>query len=303
MLSAAGETVFTLGEAIPNWISAVTSAGTLVAAVAAGIYAKRAADSTHAQATTAKAALEHAKADTKLAEESARIDREAARVAGRRLEEARLDAMLPVIFGTAEYRGSQGVGSSASRFDSARMDGPAAIWKWETVHEGFEVSDSDSDYIPTAFRFAITLLFQNLSEHVAQIDIPERQGELWLDEVIGGRRWKDGEPLFVLPGETERLTWTQMLYSTNLRTDDDLGRPEHAFFLLKFWVRDIGLRVREEYSFNGDLRHFKRDGSRLVVNPDPAYPWFRNVAVPRYRRVYEALDAADEPEAGDSKRD
>ena len=51
------------------------------------------------------------------------------------------------------------------------------------------------------------------------------------------------------------------------------------------------MNVRDTYKFNSDLRFFSRDGSRLIVTPEPGRNWTENVAQPLQQRVYERLEA------------
>lgn len=85
--------------------------------------------------------------------------------------------------------------------------------------------------------------------------------------------------------------WHHNISRAALRTEEDLGRPENWWMTVKFWVRDLGMIVRDEFGFGADFRHFKLDGSRLIVSPDLPYPWEVNTAEPTGPRIYERLEA------------
>lgn len=51
------------------------------------------------------------------------------------------------------------------------------------------------------------------------------------------------------------------------------------------------MNVRDEYVFNGDLRFFKRDGSRLITGPALIpFPWVENIATRIWPGTYDRLD-------------
>jgi hypothetical protein len=51
------------------------------------------------------------------------------------------------------------------------------------------------------------------------------------------------------------------------------------------------MNVQDRYAFNLDLRYFSLDGSRLLVEPQPAYPWTEKFASQVPPRHYERLEA------------
>jgi len=131
---------------------------------------------------------------------------------------------------------------------------------------------------PALFRATVSLTFQNYSSEVARIVIvnPDR------GEVTGGNE------RYVLPREALAISWSRVTSSNVLQTDEQIH--DVSFMSLKFWVTDLGMNVRDEFLFNADLRYFRRDGSRLIVSPEPAIAWAENIAMPTSSRTYDRLD-------------
>jgi hypothetical protein len=275
------------GEAVPNWIGAVVGVLTLGAAIAAGVFAARAAhwtkkqaESSEDQAETAAKALSVAEVDAAAARVDAEFQRsEAARVS-RRAEETRLDALVPSIFAGAE------LGSPA-------YNGPTAIdfhrWvngdytSWEPLKADVEIEQNDM----VIFRMTVILTFENLSDVPARIDVVEPDnGDI--TDLASGTPLASGMPLFVPAKATRAVEWTRTVSSTALADEAAVARPENSLFRLSFWVRDIGMNVLDVYRFSGNMNHFSRNGTRLVASPEPSGPWPDAVAAPVERR-YERL--------------
>lgn len=258
-------------EGVPNWISAVTGVMTLLAAVAAAIFAGRAAHWTKQQATAAAAQTTTSDEQLQLARDGAakaqmqleKQQREATR-AERRQAEARLDVIAPVVLAVARRHNL-----------TKSSDGQS----FEPVTHRREI-DARTDAL---FRTSATITFQNLSNKIARVDITHpAYGELDI---------RSGESIILSPGERKQIEWQRTIARAALRSEEDLGRPENGWMTVEIWVRDLGMNVRDTFRFGGDFRHFSLDGSRLVVDPELPFPWEENVAEPTSPRVYERLDA------------
>lgn len=258
-------------EGVPNWISAVTSIMTLAAAVAAAIFAGRAAHWTKQQATAAAAQTTTADEQLQLARDGAtkaqtQLEKQQydATRAERRQSEARLDVIAPVVLATARRQNLTG------SFDG----GP-----FQLITHRREV-DARTEAL---FRTSATITFQNLSGKIARVDITHpAHGELSI---------RSGESIILSPGERKQVEWQRTIARTALRSEEEIARPENWWMTVEIWVRDLGMNVRDTFRFGGDFRHFSLDGSRLVVDPELPFPWEENVAEPTSPRVYERLDA------------
>ena len=135
-----------------------------------------------------------------------------------------------------------------------------------------------------AFRTALTIWFENVSDGVAQVNIIEPAG--------GELDLLPGHPLVVPARESRSVTWMRLWTSRDLDSDARIQDPAAWLFNLTFTVTDLGVHVRDTYAFDGDLRFFDRDGSWLVVMPEPPLPWTSDVASMLSGRTYESLPAS-----------
>lgn len=267
-------------EGLPNWIAACSAALTLIAAVVAGVYARRAAHWTKAQAEATErqvdieqGVLDITREEAVAARADAERQREEAERAHRRLDESRLDAVAPTVFAVASL--------PSIRF---RPNGDPRA-EWERVKEPVEVDDYDPAVV---YRTGVHLSFENTSPHVAQIDITD---------VRGGSVYEDSNvplvtgPIFLRPGETKDFSWYRVIGNKALSSEASVELREHSLFDLTFWVRDLGGEVRDSYMFVGDLRYFERRPGGIAVRPEPAVKWWEAVAVPYLPRSYERLHA------------
>ncbi|GGH97612.1 hypothetical protein ACFFGR_08740 [Arthrobacter liuii] len=285
---------------VPAWIQAITSIFTLFAAIAAGIYAAKAAGHTQRQANAAddqvkvaKEALditrsqaavveEHGEHQMRISLESLDVARQEAdrqvqeaQAAYRRYEESRLDAVIPVVLATVRRPGWF-IGMKEMYAPGRWTD------NWEPISQVQHIEDSQGDVIK--FQIRLDVVIENLSSsQTARVDII-KDGN---GDVIDLPR---GEPLVLRPLEVRALAWTRNLTPATLATEDGINDPKNSCFDLTMWVRDLGMNVRDTYQFSSDLRLFSRDGSRLVVTPVPAHDWTENVAQPLPERFYERLD-------------
>jgi hypothetical protein len=194
------------------------------------------------------------------------------------LVQAQLDALAPVVLATATPV-------------NAGTDGPylwshgyvGGVWEsvWTPVAEQLEVPSSER----LQFRFTVNLEFKNVSDKVAHIDIVRGTGG-----VFDGHSDSSMPVLVVPPHEKGTLIWSRYWLSDGLSTEEDTHDTQNSSFKMYFQVRDQGQNVRDTYEFLADLRFFSRDGSRLIVEPKPAFPWNENVAIPVPGRVYERLE-------------
>ena len=157
--------------------------------------------------------------------------------------------------------------------------------RWTTSWEPFtrvqHFEESHHDKI--IFRIRLNVVIDNVSSKSARVDIVDlANGEL-LDR-------RSDEHLVVPPHQERVFTWTRNFTPAMLATEGDINDSRNWLFNLTLWVRDLGMNVRDTYKFNSDLRLFSRDGSRLVVKPEPDHNWTENVAPPLQERVYERLE-------------
>lgn len=286
-------------EVIPNWILAVAATLTLLVATAAALYAKGAADAAKEQAGSAAAQLEHAKdvareqaraaaaqlehardvaiaqassaaEQLRLAEAQADLAKQDSAIMRRRTDESRLDARIPSVLARATLPEQHLLYRSV---DSANV--------WTSIDERTELpgTAADSRYV---FRTVVHLVFENISDQPASIAFVDLAG----GELSG---MAQGTELVVAPHSASTQVWTRNVGSYSLVDPEDIGRVENSWFRIEFWVRDLGMNVRDTYRFNAPLTYFERDGSRLIVQPYPAYAWDEQSAVPTPERVYERL--------------
>ncbi|MDV8147395.1 hypothetical protein [Arthrobacter sp. B10-11] len=287
------------GEGIPNWVVAGTSFFTLLAAVAAGYFASRAAHYTkeqaaasHEQVRIGDEALKIAQEDALAAQDASLRQRREAEQAYRNFAESRLDALAPVVLASATPYDTTTAGGHATKLwlEVHRLEEPNTAagydrWSdWKPVTATFYESAESG----VVFQTQLVIRFNNVSDKVARIDVID-PGNGELEDPSSGAR------LILMPHETKSFVWTKRWGLPMLATEDDLNDPKNWLFNLEFWVRDLGMNVRDTHKFNGDLRLFERDGSRLMVKAKPLVAWPENVdiATPMPGRVYERLVAED----------
>ncbi|MGY4642841.1 hypothetical protein [Cellulomonas sp. URHB0016] len=249
----------------------------------------RQADATHKQADAAARQAKAFDEQVAIAREAIAIARHEARDARadadrlrletdhsrRMLEEARLDALAPTIIARALPSVSDAAGRPAlevCRLTAGRQD------RWRPLVGQLQVG-RDEAY---AFRTALTLWFENVSDCPAQIDILQPAG--------GELELLPGHPLVIPAHEARSIAWVRMWTSRDLDSDGQLQDPSSWLFDLTFSASDLGLHVRDTYAFDGDLRFFDRDGSWLVVMPEPPLPWTSDVASMLPGRTYQQRD-------------
>lgn len=278
-------------EGIPNWIVAGTSMLTLTAAVFAGVFAAKAAHWTKKQAEAsdeqvriAERSVAIAHEEVQLAKAVAEDQRREAEDTYRRYAESRLDILAPVVLATAKMTRSSG----ALQVHLQDSDG---TWEFAgTVAEDLEEPREQG----ILYRLRLAIHFSNVSDKIARISI--------IDSASGEfEQHRQGRDIIVPPRDTKKFMWMRSWSPAMLATDEDVHDPKNWLFNLKFWVRDLGMNVCDTYIFNGDLRFFSRDGSRLLVKSEPEIPWNEEIAIPLPGRVYERLvaDASSSHEEAD----
>ncbi|WP_104061123.1 hypothetical protein [Arthrobacter sp. 4R501] len=283
----------------PEWIQAVTSVLTFLAAVAAGWYARRAAIHTKQQAEAsdkqveiagqaleitrkqAAAAEEHSLESLEIARQEAQAVQaaaarqvEEAKATYRRYEESKLDAVIPEVLATVRRPGW--FIETKELYEPGRW---TDHWEPFTGVQHFEESQRNE----IRFRIRLNVVIENVSSKTARVDIVD----LANGELVNIR---SDEHLIVPPHQERVFTWTRSFTPGMLATEDEINDSKNWLFNLTLWVRDLGMNVRDTYRFNSDLRLFSRDGTRLVVRPEPEHNWTENVAPPLQNRVYERLE-------------
>lgn len=274
-----------------QWAPLAVSLLTLIAALGAWIVAgkaarrsKRLAEATHKQTKVfdeqvgiARDAIALAQQEAQGARRDAERQRAEADRMRRMLEEARLDVLAPTIVARAFPEGSGTPGRPALEYCQLTTGGQD---RWRPLTGQLQVG-RDETY---AFRTALTIWFENVSDGVAQVNVIEPAG--------GELDLLPGHPLVVPARESRSVTWMRLWTSRDLDSDARIQDPAAWLFNLTFTVTDLGVHVRDTYAFDGDLRFFDRDGAWLVVMPEPPLPWTSDVASMLTGRTYESLPAS-----------
>ncbi|MEV6440970.1 hypothetical protein [Amycolatopsis sp. NPDC051716] len=139
-----------------------------------------------------------------------------------------------------------------------------------------------------AFVVTVTLELVNVSRYPARIDMFNAAGF----EVIG-----DFPGNFaIVPPETTRFALARRyIHTGELRAVNGSGYVEYENSMprMEFWVRDLGMNILDKHVLTLDLRFFRMDGSRIIVDKMPAYSWSEYAEqVPP--RIYERIDTAKE---------
>ena len=258
---------------IQGWSVVVVSFLTFIAAGLAAVFAGFAAKWSHRQAREAarqvglaREELRATKAQAKVAAGAAQLQADEVDALRPRSDEARLDGMTPIILAKG-------------------MLGPLSVMRsresgWDAVQTELQITDDQ----PVAFRTSVMVRFHNVSEVPARVDIT--------DPVQGECDVRQGDAVFLASHEICDVEWIRTISSGALREQSGIDQPAHWLFNLRFWARDLDMNGRDEYVFNGDLRFFRRDGSRLIASPAMIpFPWVDNIATPIWPRTYERLDA------------
>lgn len=286
---------------VPSWVVACSTTGAFVAAGFAARWtaktAKSADDQVHAaqaQVAAARAQADATREQLLVAQAEAEREREAVQAAERRFLQTQLDARAPVVYARAKpgcdlpgFTSSSATGSwgraplMAIRQSEAQGNDPDWLRRLDHhVTERMTLEEDDQRFI---FVQYVTLEFVNCSGVPARIDITKPAG--------GELSIRQGEALVIPPHEARSLAWWRRLGWAAVATEAGVNSAEVSFVQLEFCVRDLGMAVRDHFAFNLDTRYFERDGSRLIVKPEPPFPWSEVFAGERSPRAYERLDA------------
>lgn len=268
-----------MGPTVTDWINAITGVLTLLAAAAAGLYArtaahwtKKQAQASDAQVTIADRALAIARNDAEVARSLAEGQRREAALAARRLAEDRADSLMPTVL----IRATPGTRTRSFVQDWRRT---ASGRVWEDVESERELTDADRDAV---FRLSVTFHLENLSDRIARV--------AFTDAGRGEVDFVSSDGLLLRPHAQDTFTWTKAISANTLRTEEEVH--EQAIVRAKLWVRDLGFNAYDVVDVVLDLRVFTRDGSRLRVTPKPLLPWLESIGTPLPERVYDRLNAA-----------
>lgn len=264
---------------ITDWIGATSASLTLAVAVVVGVYSRRAARWTQAQARAAREQVDVANEALAVAREEARAAQAVAdrrrlesEQATRRFLEAQVDAFMPVVVAQA---------APGNPFlEVGRTDSSRAQLEWHAVDGPLELTDDEV----AVFRINAEIKFMNDSAQIAMIAI--------VDPGNGETDVGPGGEVLLRPGHEKTIRWSRTFSSYALRTDDAIALPEIWLMNLRFWVRDLGMNAYDIQVFNAGLPFFSRDGSRLRVQHGQPFVWTGQVAMPLPGRVYDRLDAA-----------
>lgn len=275
-------------ETVPNWIVAGTGVATLGAAIAAAVFAKRAAkagaaaaSSTRDQADTAKAGHTHATETAKRQEEAtgdqlalarqqaARAEADA-RFSRRQAVESRLDARAPVVV-------PRGYLSPSGHIRISTQEDP----DYAVIDEATFVDNPSSD---AKFQVAVDLYVANVSDQPALVEIGSYDGGSFL-------RKQRGEFYVINPGENEVLMWEREYSATEFGSEESIGDASRSRMRVVLWVSDLAGEIRDTYTYDADLSFFRRAQDRLLVTPQPTVPWRETIAKLNPERLYARLDS------------
>lgn len=271
------------GDVFPNWVIAGTSMGTLGAAIVAGYFAARAAHWTGAQAESSQKMVEIAKEDAERSRQQIEFQVREAEYARQTQTRARLDQLAPVIIARARpgFDGDEGCALFWRKmYEHAQPDNFVAVTE-DFIVEGSEL---------VGFQERATIEIENISAIPALIDFVDawQYGQFDIPQ---------GNTLTLKPGEKRSVRWWNVFSATDAREQEGSEVSTLlSLFRPKFWVRDLGMNVRDTYAFSAGFQYFTEDGSRLHVSALPAFPWNETTAQPCEDRRYERLEAGTPPQ-------
>jgi hypothetical protein len=263
---------------VADWSSNAVGLLTLVAVVFAGWYAKAAARWTKAPAESTRDQAELARIANRLAEREAADARAETAFQRRNEAERRVDALAPSVFAIAVH-GAAADGPEGWPVAVAATSGPSEEWR-EPVDGRAYAPDE-----PVAFRFRATVTLRNVSDVPAIVRFAD----------LGGGHVDAAATTYLLPGGTREVAWTRRATPAQLADAASAAQAMH----LAFEAGDVGGNVRDHYRLELELRHFDREGDRVVYRVRGRAAEEHGVAVP-VRRDYLRLDAR--PAAGGTGR-
>jgi hypothetical protein len=134
------------------------------------------------------------------------------------------------------------------------------------------------------FVITITAEFTNIGTVPARLAFTGNEMYEMMD-------WRQGQEMRLIPGETKTVHFMRRTSAVTVMAHHLEGtfNPEIDLFDLEFWVRDLGVNVRDTFRFNADLRVFRQVGSDLKAFQAAEHSWIEDVASPIGERAYERL--------------
>ncbi|MBO3089714.1 hypothetical protein [Cellulomonas dongxiuzhuiae] len=257
---------------VTDWIDSITGVLTLAAAVAAGVYAKRAAHSTmeqaaaaHDQVEIAAAALEVAREDADNARSFAADERREAALAARRAAEDRIDALMPSVL----IRATPG----RPWFLQQRSERPGE--SWVGVDDDRELTEADGS---VEFQVTVDFHIENPSDHIALVTL----GDFGFGEVY----LPNGQPILLRSREKVAFRWRATLSIGVFRNSESWNTLRATFV-----VRDLASSAHDVVEVVLDLGFFNDAGYRVFVAPKLPNPWRERIGQPTGGRVYDRLES------------
>lgn len=247
------------GEALPMWIASLTGLLTLVAAVAAALYARRAANAAEMQAGAARDSLKESRAQAKSA-------RDEAAAAERRQRETPLDAASPALLmqlvnKPVEYRV------------------PGEAWQEVLSFRSFD------HVVDREFRVRGDLTITNTSSVAAMIRFTETGSPYPFEGTDEGEWW------YLLPKEHRTLPWQRPFHSRDFQTTDMTQQIDQYRVEMEAVVRDIGQNIEDVYRLQTTyFNFFDATPTEIHVLPRPTDPWTVRALIPVGNRSYPRLD-------------
>lgn len=250
-------------EQLPAWIAATATSLAFLAAVVAGLYARKAAIHTGEQAQAARAQL---------------------RLAG----ESKLDALAPMIYAVARPEDHPhwlryAMPTREARYRAATD--PSNGWQWAVFppNPGQDSREHDVTTQLGFFRFGVLIDLHNASSVVARVEFPEQTGSVF---TVGNQLidW----PVVILPGKEARVIWRHVIPWQAFADERAFSDPANTTFAFCFHARDLGLNLLDTYRFKADLTLFARheNGALINVAARPKIPWEATVAILGEDRQY-----------------
>lgn len=271
------------GEVVPNWIAAGAAALAVVFAGIAGKWAKKAAQSTAAQAEETRNEVRIAEQQLAVARsesERAKSDTELTR---RITLESRFDVLAPTVYGLATLRDPVMITKA-----DYQIHGPLEF-RAEPDQEWIPVAilrrEFESDELPhLEFRATVDVVIKNVSDTIAVIGMESQSS--------GGEcDWAAGSTRAIEPRGETKVSWSRTWTREQVMSADSIDDPANRIFKHDILVWDIGNRIEDRYRFLAELAFFQRDGSLLIATREPRSGWGQGTVAIHVRRTYVGLDA------------
>jgi hypothetical protein len=295
----------------PSWITAVSTAGALLAAGLAARWTAKTAKSAEQQVAAARGQVEAANGQLELvgdqlelAKSEAEGGRRATQAAEQRFLRAQLDSRAPVVYARAMPGGRFCIDPNSNEYTSCpamtmvtreqqMANRDSIFFEDNALTSPYTAVDGDS----AVFTTIVTIEFVNCSALTARVAIPDRDRCTLFTSP--GVQLRQGDELFLPPNEARTVVWLRRFSSTMLTSSADPNATGLTEFRLNYWARDLGINTRDAFLFNLTTCDVAVDGSRLIINPQPPYPWTEKFAGQFKDRIYERLEAAFSYPAGE----